>query len=130
MSADVKIFPQSIQSSAVQERAGLFIIHTTSFCLLRNICPLFNPQKSSKVEKTYGNLQKVTSKFIKLIMQNYGRALVRFASIRMIASGCYNNRVCLAVNCIPNFRKNKLTVSFRFLKTNRALSFLRVPITC
>ena len=34
------------------------------------------------------------------------------------------------VNCIPNFRKNKLKVSFRFLKTNRALNLLQVPITC
>ena len=93
--ADVKIFPQSIQNSAVQERAWLFIIHTNSFCLLRNIRSLFNPQKSSKVEKTYENLQKVISKFIKLIMQNYGRLLLRFASIRMITSGCYNNRACL-----------------------------------
>lgn len=93
--ADVKIFPQSIQSSAVQERAGLFIIHTTSFCFPRNIRSLFNPQKSSKVKKTYGNLLRVISKFTKLIMQNYGRALALFASIRMITSGCYNNRVCL-----------------------------------
>lgn len=37
-------------------------------------------------------------------------------------------RFIWVVNCIPNFRKNKLKVSFRFLKTNRTLKFLQVLI--
>ena len=91
-----KFFRKAFKALLFNSRTCWAFRHPHDFiCLLRNIRSLFNPQKFSKVKKTNGNLKKVISKFIKLIMQNYGRALVRFASIRTIASCCYNNRVCL-----------------------------------
>ena len=53
---------------------------------------------------------------MKLIMQNYGRALLAPHAIRTIASGCHNNGFILIVNYIPNFLQNKLKFRFVFEK--------------
>lgn len=53
-----------------------------------------------------------------------------YMRIRTIASGCHNNGVYLGRKLHSKLPQKQTKVSFRFLKTNRALNFLREPIKC